>query len=140
MIWLAYFVIPIIIIWFVNQRPDTMFYPIYWLFGAFILLCGTTHLIDAAMFWWPSYRLNALVRFLTAVVSLSTVFALIMNLPKALALKHPHEYLLEKVKRSHEESKVLELRKEISGLTTLVVEQERTIAKLRSQLSSDEDI
>lgn len=121
-----------------NQRPDTMFYPIYWLFGAFILLCGITHLLDAAMFWWPTYRLNALVRFFTAVVSLSTVFALIKDLPKALALRHPEEYTLERVKRSNEESKVLELRKEISGLTTLVVEQERTIAELRSQLSSDE--
>lgn len=85
-IWLAYFLIPIILLWFIQKKPSIPFLPIFWLFGAFILLCGLTHLIDAVIFWWPNYRLSALIRFATAVVSMGTVFALIKELPKVLNL------------------------------------------------------
>lgn len=86
-IWLAYFIIPVIIILFIQNKPEVPFLPVFWLFGAFIILCGTTHLIDAVIFWWPCYRLSALVKFLTAIVSFFTVFALVRDLPKALSLQ-----------------------------------------------------
>lgn len=86
-IWLAYFIIPVILIWFVKKRPDVPFLPVFWLFGAFIICCGATHLIDATIFWWPAYRVSAVLRLITAVVSMATVFALIRDLPKALDLK-----------------------------------------------------
>jgi signal transduction histidine kinase len=57
------------------------------LFIAFILLCGTTHLIDAVIFWWPAYRLSALVRFIIAVVSIFTVYALYKILPMVYNLR-----------------------------------------------------
>ena len=47
-IWLAYFIIPVIIIWFIQRKPNFPFLHVFWLFGAFILLCGATHLIDAS--------------------------------------------------------------------------------------------
>lgn len=83
-IWLAYFVIPVILLWFMQRRPDLPFLPVFWLFSAFILLCGATHVLDAIIFWWPGYRLSALIRFFTAVVSMATVFALARDVPKAL--------------------------------------------------------
>lgn len=83
-IWLAYFMIPVIIIWFIQKKPEMPFLPVFWLFGAFIVLCGATHLIDAVIFWWPAYRLSAFLRLLTAIISMVTVFALIRDLPKAL--------------------------------------------------------
>ena len=86
-IWLAYFIIPMIIIWFIQRKPDVPFLPVFWLFGAFIIFCGATHLLDAVMFWWPAYRLSAIFKFLTAVISMFTVFALIRDLPKLLALQ-----------------------------------------------------
>lgn len=43
------------------------------LFCAFVFSCGLTHLMDRLMFVWPAYRLTALVLFVTAVISLSTV-------------------------------------------------------------------
>ncbi len=88
-IWLAYFLIPVIIIWFIQKKPDIPFLPVFWLFGAFILFCGATHLLDALIFWWPGYRLSALIRFGTAVVSMITVFALIRDLPKLLNIATP---------------------------------------------------
>ncbi|MGB0166478.1 MAG: hypothetical protein ACPF8V_06445 [Luteibaculum sp.] len=82
--WLAYFIIPVILIWFVQKRPHIPFLPVVWLFAIFIILCGLTHFFDVLMFWWPAYRLNALVRFFTAVISIFTVFALIRDLPRVL--------------------------------------------------------
>ena len=86
MIWLAYFIIPIIIFWFVHKQPKMPFLPIFAYFGAFIVFCGITHFLDALIFWWPAYRLEALFKFITACVSLLTVCALIRDLPKLLKL------------------------------------------------------
>ena len=81
-IWLAYFIIPVILLWYIQRRPNIAFLPVFWLFCAFIILCGATHIIDAIIFWWPGYRLSALVKFFTAVVSMVTVFSLVYYLPK----------------------------------------------------------
>src|SRR5258706_16010873 len=72
-VWAAYFVIPVFLIKLVRQRPGIPFPVVFWLFGAFILFCGLTHLMDATMFWWPAYRLNGLVRFATAIISWATI-------------------------------------------------------------------
>ena len=86
-IWAAYFAIPFLLFRIINKRKDIPFPKIIWLFIAFILLCGTTHLIDAGIFWWPAYRISALVRFITAVVSIITVFALYKILPMIYNLR-----------------------------------------------------
>lgn len=85
-IWGAYMAIPASITFFLLKRRDVPFFPIFWLFAGFIFFCGTTHLLDALIFWWPAYRFSGLVKFLTAAVSWATVLALIPVLPKALAL------------------------------------------------------
>lgn len=90
-IWLSYFMIPAILGFFVykKKREPIPFRLIVFLFIAFILACGLTHLVDASIFWWPAYKLSALIRFLTATVSLGTVFALINVTPKVLEFKSP---------------------------------------------------
>lgn len=111
-IWLAYFVIPAIIIFFIQKRHNLPFIPVFWLFGAFIILCGSTHLIDAIMFWWPGYRLSALLRMLTALVSLATAFVLIRDLPKLVEERPKEElktYQLEKQLKKYE-AEIFELR------------------------------
>ena len=80
-IWAAYFAIPFLLFRIVVKRKDIPFPRIFWLFIAFILLCGLTHLLDAIIFWWPAYRLSALLRLLTGVVSIITVYALYRILP-----------------------------------------------------------
>ena len=74
-IWAAYMSIPLVILYFVSRRKDIPFIKIFWLFAAFIFACGSTHLADALMFWWPAYRLTGLIYFATAVISWLTVFA-----------------------------------------------------------------
>ncbi|MEI6947041.1 ATP-binding protein [Paraflavisolibacter sp. H34] len=87
LIWSAYFAIPLIILRFITRRADARFVRAYFLFAAFILACGSTHLLDAVSFWFPAYRLNALVRLATGVVSWVTVFYSIKILPVAMSLK-----------------------------------------------------
>ncbi|MEN7546325.1 PAS domain S-box protein [Rapidithrix thailandica] len=90
-IWLAYFTIPVILLYVVSKRQNLPFRKIFLLFTLFILFCGSTHFLDALIFWKPVYRLNAVFLFLTAVVSWITVFATIKILPKTLQLKSPQE-------------------------------------------------
>jgi chemotaxis family two-component system sensor kinase Cph1 len=103
-IWAAYFAIPVLLFRIVIRRKDILpFSKIFWLFIAFIMLCGTTHLIDAIIFWWPAYRLSALVRFATAVISIFTVFALFKMLPTIFNLRTLEELeaeIEERKKRS----------------------------------------
>ncbi len=115
-IWLAYFIIPVIIIYFIQRRPDIPFLPVFWLFGAFIIFCGATHILDALMFWWPAYRLSALVRFFTAIVSFVTVFALIRDLPKLLQITSLNSENNQPNEIEEYRSKIKALEKELSEL------------------------
>ncbi len=91
-IWLAYMAIPLILIRFVLLKKGVPLSGVFLLFGAFILFCGLTHVVDALMFWWPAYRLNALIRFLTGLISVATVIALIRYFNEAIGLKTSREY------------------------------------------------
>jgi hypothetical protein len=46
LIGLAYFSIPLLLIYFVRQKKDLSFGPIILLFGAFIISCGLTHIMN----------------------------------------------------------------------------------------------
>ncbi|WP_339842185.1 hypothetical protein [uncultured Maribacter sp.] len=118
-IWLAYFIIPVVIVWFVQKRPKVPFLPVFWLFAAFIIFCGATHILDAIIFWWPAYRLSALIKFLTAIISFATVFALIRDLPKLLDAKAP----------------AVSSDNEISRLMVELEEKNNEILRLKRQLS-----
>jgi PAS domain S-box-containing protein len=90
-VWSAYVAIPCVLGYFALRRKDIPFRSLFWLFGAFILACGTTHLMEVFLFWWPVYRLAGLVKLFTALVSWGTVLALIPATPRALAMRSPEE-------------------------------------------------
>jgi PAS domain S-box-containing protein len=106
LIWLAYLTIPAVLIYFVRQRRDLPFPAVFWMFGAFILSCGFTHLLDVTAFYWPAYRLMGVVKLLTALASWATVAGLIPLLPKALALRSPAELEREIDSRKQAEQKL----------------------------------
>ena len=108
LIWSAYFAIPLTILKYISRRVDTKFIRAYFLFAAFILACGSTHLLDAITFWYPAYRVNALVRFITGVISWITVFHIIRILPIATSLRsHAElEHEIAERKKVEEELKV----------------------------------
>jgi len=93
---LAYFSIPLTLFYLIKKSANKLpFKKIFWLFLLFILACGFTHVFDAVMFWYPAYRVSAVVLFVTAVVSWMAVFGLIKIVPAALNLKSPA--MLEKI-------------------------------------------
>jgi len=90
-VWSAYVAIPLVLGYFILRKRDLPFRKIFLLFGAFILACGTTHLMEAIIFWWPGYRLAGLIKLFTAVVSWGTVYALVPIVPKVLSMRSPEE-------------------------------------------------
>ena len=90
-IWSAYLAIPCVLGYFALRRRDVPFPAIIWLFATFILACGTTHLMEAVVFWWPAYRLAGVIKLVTALASWATVIALVPIVPRALATRSPKE-------------------------------------------------
>ena len=86
LITLAYYSIPLTLVYFIRQRKD---FPYPWLaimFAGFIIACGTTHLLSAITIWTPLYWLDGLVKALTAIVSVSTAVLMLWVIPRALSL------------------------------------------------------
>jgi len=86
---LSYYSIPVIIAYLVRKRSDFPFQSLFWLFGAFIVACGTTHLLEVFTVWQPVYWLSGWVKGVTAVVSLMSAVALVRVVPLALQLPSP---------------------------------------------------
>ncbi len=81
----------LMIIVFARKKGDVPFPLVFFLFGAFITLCGFTHLIDSVIFYWPAYRLAGIVKLATAIVSLATAIVCFKFAPIALQLRGPKE-------------------------------------------------
>lgn len=86
LIGIAYFSIPLALGVFLYHRRDVRFGWAIWMFVAFIMLCGVTHLMSVATLWAPIYGIEALVKVATAAASLATAAALWPLLPKAIAI------------------------------------------------------
>lgn len=107
LIWLAYFCIPIIIVGYaIRKKQELRYIKTYILFASFIMLCGSTHLLDATMFWIPAYHFNTLIRAITALVSIFTVIHLIQILPQAFREKTSLVLEKEIAKRIEAEQKL----------------------------------
>ncbi|MBD2337908.1 PAS domain S-box protein [Calothrix sp. FACHB-156] len=89
LIGLAYYSIPVILVYFVHKREDLPFNWIFLLFSTFIIACGTTHIIEVWTLWHPIYWVSGLIKAITAIVSVYTAIELVPLVPKALALPSP---------------------------------------------------
>ena len=87
----AYFMIPLSLVQFIRRRRDVPFNAVFLCFGAFILLCGATHLLAVYNIWVPNWWLSGSVKALTALVSVATALILIRLLPQAIALPSPSQ-------------------------------------------------
>ncbi|HEY9605141.1 MAG TPA: diguanylate cyclase, partial [Allocoleopsis sp.] len=86
---LAYFSIPILLVYFVRKRPDVPFNWMFLMFGTFIVACGTSHLMEVWTLWHPTYWLSGFVKVITAAASLATAALLVPLIPQALTLPSP---------------------------------------------------
>ncbi|MFN6454906.1 MAG: PAS domain S-box protein [Nostoc sp. EfeVER01] len=86
---LAYYSIPVMLVYFVRKRRDMPFGWIFLMFGTFIVACGTTHLMDVWTLWYPTYWLSGLIKAITAFVSVLTAIELVSLMPQVLAIPSP---------------------------------------------------
>ncbi len=85
----AYFSIPVALLTLVFKRRDLVYNWMFVLFGGFILLCGTTHVFNVLALHHPMYRLDGIVKALTAVFSIGTAAVLWPLIPKVLLIPSP---------------------------------------------------
>jgi Cu+-exporting ATPase len=85
----SYASIPVFLGIFLAKRKDIPFSWILVLFGAFILACGTTHVVHILGIWWPVGWWQAGVDGFCAVISVATAILAWPLLPKLLAVPSP---------------------------------------------------
>src|ERR1700687_6062456 len=86
---LSYYSIPITLVYFVKQKPDLPYRWMFLMFGAFIVACGTTHLMEVITVYVPIYWVSGSIKAVTALLSVITAITLVPLVPKALALRAP---------------------------------------------------
>ncbi len=138
---LAYYSIPATLFYFVRKRQDLPFDWIFLLFSAFIVACGTTHLIEIWTLWHPTYWVSGFVKAVTAMISVVTALQLIPLVPQALALPSPaqleqanQELQTQIAERLRVEE---ELRKYQNQLEEMVAVRTNEISKTNEQLQQE---
>lgn len=102
LITLAYFSIPLMLIYFLRKRPDFEYRKLAHLTSVFIIACGTTHLMSLLTIWWPAYWLEGLFKAITALFSVITALVMWNSIPDFLSYnsrlktsQHQHTRILE---------------------------------------------
>jgi len=134
---LAYYSIPAILIYLTKKRADLPFKSVFWLFGAFILLCGTTHLFSIWTIWHPDYAIDGILKAATAIVSIITFFVTCRLIPRALQLASP-----EKLERLNAEliSNIAEKDKAQAELKQAYIQMEHKVGERTAELTSNNEI
>ncbi|MBC7499756.1 MAG: GHKL domain-containing protein [Herminiimonas sp.] len=89
LITLAYFSIPVTLLFFVRKRKDLQFHWMFLCFAVFILACGASHVMEIVTVWYPAYWVSGVIKAITALASIPTAILLVKLIPFALALPSP---------------------------------------------------
>jgi signal transduction histidine kinase/CheY-like chemotaxis protein len=123
----AYFSIPLALISLVRRRKDIAFGGVLWLFALFICACGSTHLMAVWNLWHGDYGTEAIIKALTAAVSVPTAIILWPLIPKALAIPSPTQLQLANAELA---AMVRERDGALARLTAEVAQREKAEAAL----------
>jgi len=80
----SYLSIPLTLVHFIRKRKDLPFSGMFLWFGAFLVACGGTHLMEVWSIWFPSYCLAGAVKAFTACASAATAILLIQVTPRQI--------------------------------------------------------
>jgi signal transduction histidine kinase len=144
----AYYAIPVLLFHFSRRRRDVPFNWIFVAFGAFILACGTTHLLAAITVWHPIYRLDGVVKAITALASVSTTLMLIPLMPTLVSLPSPSQLkrvnttlALEIEVRRSAEAEVRTINEELEQrVAARTADYKQALEDLRSEMRRREDL
>jgi hypothetical protein len=122
-IFLSYTFIGIALIIFTRKHFGLAWNRLLWLFSAFILACGITHLVDIVTFWQPVYWVDATLKSITAVLSFITACNLVPLIPELLHLHNDEEVdaltyklLNEKQERRKSHELLLKISQQVTGM------------------------
>ncbi len=110
---ISYYSIPITLVYFIRKRKDLPYPLIFILFAAFIISCGTTHIMEIWVLWHPTYWISGIIKAITALVSVYTAIELIfvipqfLNLPSVEQLRLANEKLEEEIQEHEQTEKAL---------------------------------
>jgi len=131
---LSYFGIPFFIIYIVLKRRDIPFNFLFWMFGAFIIGCGTTHLFGMGSF--KKYPITGSIsKLITGAISFATAVVLLQNLPTALSFPSPTQLQSEIRERKKAEVK---LQAQFNKVMTIkeITQQLRQFSRAKELLQS----
>jgi PAS domain S-box-containing protein len=139
---LAYYSIPLTLISFVEKRKDLPFGWIFFLFSAFIVSCGTTHLMEIWTLWHPIYWFAGTLKAVTGVISLYTAFMLVRLMPQALAIPSTSQLAIVNQElqqqigdRQRAESQVLQLNRDLEAkVAQRTTELENSMVQVREYM------
>ncbi len=97
---ISYYTIPAILIYFIRKNRGIPFSRVFWMFGGFILACGTTHVLEIWNVWHGDYVLAGVVKGVTAAISVLTAAMLVPLVPRVISL--PDLFHLQEVNRKLE--------------------------------------
>ena len=86
---LAYYSIPLTLLFFIYRRRDMPFPLLILMFGAFIIACGTTHIMEIWSIWHGTYWISGAIKAITALLSVGTAIVLVKLIPQTLQLRSP---------------------------------------------------
>jgi PAS domain S-box-containing protein len=89
LIFSAYLSIPITLGVLIRRRKDIAFSWVFVLFGVFIVACGINHAMNIVTVWIPAYRLDGMLKLVTAMASVGTALTLWPLVPRVVALPSP---------------------------------------------------
>lgn len=145
---LAYYSIPVMLVYFIQRRRDVPFNGIFLLFSAFTVACGTTHLLEVWTLWHPDYWLSGALKAFTAMLSLYTAIKMGWLIPKLLALPSPaqleavnRQLSAEIIERRQIEEKLLDSQQRLKlmneELEMRVVERTAAVSESNQQLEAE---
>jgi PAS domain S-box-containing protein len=134
---LSYLSIPVTLLHFTRQRRDVPFSWVFLCFGAFIVACGGTHLMEVWTVWFPSFWLAGGLKAVTACVSVATAILLIRVIPQALALPGTQRLLEANRKLSGEVEQHEQVESDLRHVSDVLEERvaERTAALVSTNQS-----
>jgi signal transduction histidine kinase/ActR/RegA family two-component response regulator len=100
----AYMVIPFTLVFQIMRKRDLPFNWMFFCFGAFIVACGATHIMDIIVIWIPLYGLAAAVKAVTALASVPTAIILYRIAPTIVKLPSVQEMVDEQALRLRAEA------------------------------------
>jgi PAS domain S-box-containing protein len=137
---MAFIAIPFSIYNIFRLRKDLMNGRLMLLFAFFIFCCGTTHLMSVISIWNPVYRLDAFLKIVTAIASLTTVVVLIKRTPQILEIPSEQDWreLHSELKSSNEQLRDSneELRKADEVLRRMNMELEERVKYRTEELEA----